>query len=254
MGESAQHALPDGAHANPAQKSGIGARPTPGNGGMIMAEMTLYIGNRNYSSWSLRAWLLARHCTADLETVLIPLDQPETRIELLRVSPAGLVPVLKQGELVIWDSLAIAEYLAERYPDRGLWPEDPARRARARAISAEMHAGFAALRQHLPMNLRSSFPGRGVTPEVQTEINRITAIWREQRRAAADGADGPFLFGRFTAADAMYAPVVSRFRTYHIELDDIPQSYAEAVWSIPAFQEWQEEARHEPMLIESCEF
>jgi glutathione S-transferase len=218
-----------------------------------MAEMTLYIGNRNYSSWSLCAWLLARHCTAEIETVLIPLDQPETRTELLRVSPAGLVPVLKQGELTIWDSLAIAEYLAERYPDRQLWPADPALRARARAISAEMHAGFAALRQHLPMNLRSSFPDRGVTPEVQSEINRIAAIWREQRRAVEDTAD-PFLFGPFTAADAMYAPVVSRFRTYHIDLDAVPQSYAEAVWSIPAFQEWQEAARHEPMLIESCEF
>jgi glutathione S-transferase len=218
-----------------------------------MAEATLYIGNRNYSSWSLRGWLAVKQAGLPFDEVLIPLDEPNTRTELLRISPSGRVPALKHGERTVWDSLAIGEYLAELYPDKALWPADPAARAVARSISAEMHSGFAALRNHFPMNIRSSFPNRGVTPEVQADINRITALWRDQRRKLAPDA-GPFLFGHFTIADAMFAPVVSRFRTYRVELDELCQTYADAVWAMPAYREWQDAAGHEPMIIESAEF
>ena len=218
-----------------------------------MAEVTLYIGNKNYSSWSLRGWLVLKESGLAFDEVLIPLDEPNTRTELLRLSPSGRVPALKHGGLTVWDSLAIGEYLAEICPHKQLWPGDPAQRAIARSISAEMHTGFAALRNHLPMNIRSSFPNRGVTPEVQSDINRITALWREQRRKAAPDA-GPFLFGHFTVTDAMFAPVVSRFRTYKIDLDELCQSYADALWALPSYKEWQEAAGHEPMIMESAEF
>lgn len=218
-----------------------------------MAEVTLYIGNKNYSSWSLRGWLVLKESGLPFDEVLIPLDEPNTRTELLRLSPSGRVPAMKHGELTVWDSLAIGEYLAELCPDKRFWPEDPGQRAVARSISAEMHSGFAALRNHLPMNIRSSFPNRGVTPEVQADINRITAIWREQRRKVAADA-GPFLFGHFTVTDAMFAPVVSRFRTYRIDLDELCQAYADAVWAMPSYKDWQEAAGHEPMIIESAEF
>jgi glutathione S-transferase len=218
-----------------------------------MADLTLYIGNKNYSSWSLRPWLVLKEAGLAFDEVLIPLDALNTRTEVLRVSPSGRVPALKHGELTIWDSLAIVEYLAELCPERRLWPEDQAARAVARSISAEMHSSFAGLRAHLPMNIRSSFPNRGVTPEVQADINRITGIWREQRRKLAEDA-GPFLFGPFTVADAMFAPVVSRFRTYRVELDELCQSYADAVWTLPSYKEWQDAAGHEPMIIEYAEF
>ena len=218
-----------------------------------MAEVTLYIGNKNYSSWSLRGWLMLKESGLAFDEVLIPLDQSNTKTELLRLSPSGRVPALKHGELTVWDSLAIGEYLAEICPDKQLWPADPATRAVARSISAEMHSGFAPLRDHCPMNIRSSFPNRGVTPEVQSDINRITALWREQRRKLAPEA-GPFLFGHFTVTDAMFAPVVSRFRTYRIDLDELCQAYADAVWALPSYKAWQEAAGHEPMIIESAEF
>jgi glutathione S-transferase len=218
-----------------------------------MTDLTLYIGNKNYSSWSLRGWLMLKESGLAFEEVLVRLKEPDTRSELLRLSPSGQVPVLRHGPLTIWDSLAIGEYLAELCPEKRLWPQDRGSRALARSVAAEMHSGFAALRQHLPMNIRSSFPARGVTPEVQGEINRITSLWREQRRKATEG-DGPFLFGHFTIADAMFAPVVSRFRTYKIELDELCQSYADTVWALPSYQEWQESAGHEPMIIETAEF
>ena len=218
-----------------------------------MVDLTIYIGNKNYSSWSLRAWLVLKESGLAFAEELIPLDQPTTRADILAISPTGRVPVLHHGSLVIGDSLAIGEYLAELCPDKQFWPVDRDCRAQARAISAEMHSGFAALRGHFPMNIRSSFPQRGVTPEVQADINRVTAIWREQRRRASEGA-GPFLFGHFTVADAMFAPVVSRFRTYHVELDEICQTYADAVWALPSYKEWQDVARHEPMIIDAAEF
>jgi glutathione S-transferase len=217
-----------------------------------MADITIYLGNKNYSSWSLRPWLALKQTGAAFDEELIPLSEANTRSTILRYSPSGRVPALTSGGLTVWDSLAICEYLAESFPAAQLWPADLAARAVARAVSAEMHSGFAALRNHLPMNMRSSFPNRGVTPEVQADINRITAIWRDCRKRF--GAGGPFLFGGFTNADAMYAPVVSRFRTYKVELEEEAQAYADAVWTLPALQEWLTAAKNEPMIIESAEF
>ena len=217
-----------------------------------MADITIYLGNKNYSSWSLRPWLALKQTGAAFDEEVIPLSEAATRSTVLRFSPSGRVPALKHNELTVWDSLAICEYLAETFPAAKLWPDDNAARAVARAVSGEMHSGFAALRDHLPMNMRSSFPNRGVTPEVQADINRITAIWRDCRKRF--GAGGAFLFGAFTIADAMYAPVVSRFRTYKIELEAEAQAYADAVWALPALQEWLTAAKNEPMIIESAEF
>ncbi len=217
-----------------------------------MAEITIYLGNKNYSSWSLRPWLSLKQTGVAFDEEVIPLSEPTTRSTILRYSPSGKVPALKHNELTVWDGLAICEYLAETFPEAKLWPADKAARAVARSVSAEMHSGFAALREHLPMNMRSSFPNRGVTPEVQADINRITAIWRDCRKRFGEG--GPFLFGSFTNADAMYAPVVSRFRTYKIELDEAAQEYTDAVWALPALQEWLTAAKNEPMIIESAEF
>ena len=217
-----------------------------------MADIKIYLGNKNYSSWSLRPWLALKQTGVEFDEELIPLSEANTRSTILRYSPSGRVPALIHNGLTVWDSLAICEYLAESFPAAQLWPADAAARAVARALSAEMHSGFAALRNHLPMNMRSSFPNRGVTPEVQADINRIPAIWRDCRKRFGEG--GPFLFGGFTNADAMYAPVVSRFRTYRIELEDEAQAYADAVWALPALQEWLTAAKNEPMIIESAEF
>jgi glutathione S-transferase len=217
-----------------------------------MADITIYLGNKNYSSWSLRPWLALKQTGAAFTEELIPLSEAATRSTILRYSPSGRVPALKHNGLTVWDSLAICEYLAEAFPKVHLWPKDKAARAVARAVSAEMHSGFAALRNHLPMNMRSSFPNRGVTPDVQADINRVTAIWRDCRKRFGEG--GPFLFGGFTNADAMYAPVVSRFRTYKVELEAEAQAYTDAVWALPALQEWLTAAKNEPMIIESAEF
>jgi glutathione S-transferase len=157
------------------------------------------------------------------------------------------VPVLKHGARVVWDSLAITEYLAEIRPDAGLWPADPATRAHARSISAEMHAGFSALRAHMPMNLRKSLPGKGRDRDVAEDIERICAIWADCR--ARYGAGGPFLFGRFCAADVMYTPVATRFRTYVVELDDPCQAYVDAVLARPDFLDWHAAALEEPWVI-----
>ncbi|GGF08603.1 glutathione S-transferase [Aliidongia dinghuensis] len=219
-----------------------------------MADFTIYIGNKNYSSWSLRPWLALKASGLDFDEVVIPLYTPGYKAEILRYSPSGKVPVLHHGDRIIWDGLAIAEYLAELVPERLLWPAAPVARALARSVAAEMHSSFAALRAHCPMNIRSSFPNRGVTPDVQADINRITSIWRDCRKRYGEASVGPFLFGGFTIADAMFAPVVSRFRTYRIELDEVCQAYADAVWALPSYQEWQEASRHEPMIIEDAEF
>lgn len=216
-----------------------------------MAEVTLYIGNKNYSSWSLRGWLALKESGIPFDEVVIPLDEPATRSTVLRFSPSGRVPALHHGECLVWDSLAIGEYVAELAPERQLLPAAPAARALCRSVVAEMHGGFASLRQQLPMNIRSSFPGRAITPEVQADINRIAAIWRTLRASAGPG---PFLFGAITLADAAFAPVVSRFRTYGVPLDPTCQAYADAIWAWPAMAEWVAAAGHEPMIIESAEF
>ena len=197
--------------------------------------MLLVIGNKNYSSWSLRPWLAMKVLGIAFEEKRIPLYGPQSKAEILKHSPAGKVPCLIDGAVTVWDSLAILEYLAEREPR--LWPAEPALRARARAISAEMHSGFPNLRQHMSMNIRRSIPGQGRTPEVLAEIGRIVEIWSEAR--------GPFLFGEFCAADAMYAPVVLRFRTYAVDLPPPCRAYADRVLALPALQEWMGDAGRE---------
>jgi glutathione S-transferase len=211
----------------------------------VTREFTLVIGNRNYSSWSLRGFLAARLAGVPFDEVLVRLSEPASKAELLKHSPAGKVPVLKHGARIVWDSLAIIEYLAEIRPEAGLWPADPAARAHARSISAEMHAGFSALRAHMPMNLRKSLPGKGRDRDVAEDIERICAIWADCR--ARHG--GPFLFGRFCAADVMYTPVATRFRTYVVELHDPCQAYVDVVLARPDFLDWHAAALEEPWVI-----
>ena len=218
-----------------------------------MTDLTLVIGNKNYSSWSMRPWLVLRHADLEFEEILIPLDESGYKTAILQHSPSGRVPALKHGELTVWDSLAIGEYDAELAPEAKLWPDDRAARAVARSVASEMHTGFAALRQHMPMNVRSSFPEEGRKPGVQEDIDRIRALWRKCLTTYG-GKDGPFLFGRFTIADAMFAPVVSRFRTYAVDLGEEEQAYVDAVWAFEPMVEWAAAAKNEPMVIDSAEF
>ncbi|MGH6915104.1 MAG: glutathione S-transferase family protein [Geminicoccales bacterium] len=216
-----------------------------------MSAFTLVVGNRNYSSWSLRGFLAARAAGVRFDEVLVRLSEPGSKDELLKHSPAGKVPILEHGARVIWDSLAIIEYLAEVRPGAGLWPADPGDRAHARSIAAEMHAGFRALRAGMPMNLKKSLPGKGRSRAVADDIERICALWADCR--ARHGAAGPFLFGDFGAADVMYTPVATRFRTYAVELDDICQAYVDAVLTRPDYLEWHAAALEEPWVIQEDE-
>ena len=216
-----------------------------------MSDLTLVIGNKNYSSWSLRPWLLLRQANVPFSEVLIPLYTPESRKELTKYSPSGLVPVLIDGPVVVWDSLAICEYLAEKFPDRSLWPAGAEARAMARSVSAEMHSGFAALRSNMPMNCRERFPGKGMNEAVRYDIDRITDIWKSCR--ARFGTNGAMLFGKFSVADAMFAPVALRFLTYGVALDGVAQSYVAAILSLPAVQEWIADAGKERQRIEQFE-
>lgn len=215
--------------------------------------MKLVIGNKNYSSWSLRPWIAMKVAGIAFEEVRIPLYQPESRQRILEFNPAGKVPCLVDsgagGELRVWDSLAILEYLAESHP--GLWPQDRAARALARSVSAEMHSGFAQLRTHMSMNVRRSLPGRGRTPESLAEAARVIALWDDC--LARHGRGGPFLFGAFSNADAMYAPVVLRFRTYAVELPPACRAYADAVLALPAMQSWIADAQGESESIPQFE-
>jgi glutathione S-transferase len=204
--------------------------------------LLLHVGSKRSSSWSLRPYLALAHTGASWQARTILLDRSATRDEIAQVSPTGRVPVLHHGDLAIWDSLAICEYAHELFPEARLWPEDRAPRARARAISAEMHAGFAALRQQMPMDLGASKPGQGHTPEALADARRVQAIWREA--LAASG--GPFLFGAFTIADAMFAPVTTRFTTYGVELDAPGRAYVDAIAALPAMRQWYADAVVEP--------
>jgi glutathione S-transferase len=221
-----------------------------------MAEFTIYLANKNYSSWSLRGWLMLKATSAAFDEVVIPLYEPQSRAEILRHTPSGKMPTLVHqrksgGTVTVWESLAIGEYLGELFPEAGLWPKEAAARAHARAISNEMHAGFLPLRRHFPMNMRSVFD-REIIPEIQGDIDRILALWRDCRQRF--GAGGDFLFGAFGIADAMFAPVVSRFRTYKLPLDGEVEAYARAITAWPAYQEWLTGARNEPMVIDQYEF
>ncbi len=204
--------------------------------------LTLHVGSKRYSSWSLRPYLALAHTGAPFECKTILLDTPTARDAIAAVNPAGKVPVLHHDGLVIWDSLAIGEYLHELVPAANLWPADRARRARARSVSAEMHSSFAALRREMPMDVLAHKPGQGHTPEALADARRVQAIWREQLVAS----NGPFLFGTFTLADAMFAPVTTRFTTYGMELDAPCRAYCEAIAALPAFQAWKQDAASEP--------
>jgi len=220
-----------------------------------MADFTLVIGNKNYSSWSLRGWLMARIAGIEFEEVVVPLDLPETQAAIRKHSPSGRLPVLLHRGLAVWESLAIGEYLNDLKPEAGFWPAAVAARAHARAISCEMFAGFAELRTNMPMNIRASYPGKGMTPAVRADIERITGLWRDCRKrfAGAAAKDEGFLFGGFCAADAMYAPVATRLRTYGVQLDTDSEAYCTAVLAHPAMKEWIAAAKNEPWLIAAYE-
>jgi len=207
----------------------------------------LLIGNKNYSSWSMRPWLLMRQLDIAFEERVLWLFTDEFRREVAKVSPAGRVPVLVDDGFAVWDTLAIAEYLAERHPERGVWPADPRARARARSVCAEMHSGFGALRSHMPMNLEAKLPGLGWNLQVQRDIDRIAAMWSELR--AAHAAAGPFLFGRFCAADAFYAPVVTRFETYGVTLPPVCAEYCPTMLGLPAMRAWNDGALAERRFL-----
>ena len=208
--------------------------------------LKIVVGNKNYSSWSMRAWLALELTGAPYQEVVVPLDRPDTAERIRSFSPAGRVPVLLDGDLVVWDSLAIGEYLAEKFPSAGLWPESPEARAVARAVSAEMHSGFQALRSSMPMNIKLHRPVVAPAPDVAADLTRVRGIWRTQLdRAPA----GDYLFGRFGLADAMFAPVVARLRTYGVALEGPEAAYADAVWRHPAVVKWVAGAREEGQSI-----
>lgn len=214
-----------------------------------MPGLTLVIGNRNYSSWSMRPWIAMRHTGIAFEEVRIPLYTADAKQAILRYGPAGKVPVLIAPGATVWESLAILEYLAESHPDRRLWPAATAARAHARAISAEMHAGFAALRTHLPMNLRRRFAGPAGSAEVTADIARVQGIWTD----CLDRYGGPFLFGTFTNADAMFAPVAARFITYSVALSAPCAAYVAALRALPAMEEWYGAALQETEVLPQFE-
>ena len=222
---------------------------------MAASDYSLVIGDKNFSSWSLRPWLVLKQCGISFGEVCVRLRQPESKAAILKHSPAGKVPVLKAGALVIWDSLAILEFLAEQHPECGLWPADADARAEARAVSAEMHAGFPTLRNDMSMDILSRVPAPPYSDALRSEIARIVAIWTGAR--AHYGSGGPFLFGAFSTADAMFAPVATRFRTYGVDLaafgdDGSAQAYAETLLALPAMAEWTEGAEAEMKARAAC--
>lgn len=215
-----------------------------------MARATLSISSKNYSSWSLRGWLLVRFAGLEFAEVQVPPDNADARRELLLISPSILVPCLTHGGIKVWDTLAIAEYLNEIRPESGLLPSTRAARAHCRAICGEMHSGFSSLRSALPMNLKGDFPGYKVWSKARDDIERITAIWRE----CLERYGGPFLFGRKRGmADAMYAPVTTRFRTYHVGLDATCAAYCERILALPEMMEWKAAALEEHDDIEELD-
>jgi glutathione S-transferase len=213
--------------------------------------LKLIIGNKNYSSWSFRPWIAMKAAGIAFEEELIPLETPEFRARLDAVSGTGKVPTLIDGDIRVWESLAILEYLADRFPDKKLWPSDPAARAHARAISSEMHAGFVPLRSACPMNMWRPVLKRELGDDVKKNIARIDSMWSDCRKRYGQG--GAFLFGAFGNADAMYAPVVSRFHTYAVEVSSASRAYMDAVMALPAWKEWTTAAVKEPWVLEKDE-
>lgn len=216
-----------------------------------MEKLELVIGNKAYSSWSLRPWIVLKQIGAAFFETRVPLYVHGYKEELLRHAPSGKVPILKHGTLSVWDSLAICEYLAELFPAAGLWPDAQTARALARSVSAEMHSGFTAIRGAMPFNCRASGRRVDIDASTQREIHRVLELWRDCR--TVHGRGGPWLFGRFTIADAMYVPVALRFITYSISLDAVTQSYVETVFHHAAVQEWIAAAKQETEVMISNE-
>ena len=216
-----------------------------------MSSLTLIIGNKNYSSWSLRPWYLLKQFDVAFNEIRVPLFTEQTPAQLSPYFSNNKVPVLKDGELLVWDTLAIMEYVNERYLDGKAWPDDAAARAWARSYSAEMHASFAALRNALPMNCRKHFPQYPLTKDVQKDVVRISALWAASRERYGDS--GPWLFGSYSIADAMFAPVVLRFSGYDVALDEMAQAYVKHVLKQPAIIEWVEAGKQETEIIEEDE-
>lgn len=210
-----------------------------------MSKLTLYVGNKNYSSWSFRPWLALEACGIDFEDVVIPFDFAAGNPKIRDISPTGRVPVLEHGDIRVWESLAIIEYVAELYPQAGLWPQDRGERAAARSYSMEMLSGFRALRGACPMNIRREKRAIDLPDGVMEDVERIETIWRE----AVARSGGPFLFGRFSAADAMFAPVVNRFEIYDLTRNPGSLEYMDAVKTHPAFRKWQEAALKESWIV-----
>ncbi|MCK0210010.1 glutathione S-transferase family protein [Starkeya koreensis] len=209
--------------------------------------LRLIIGNKNYSSWSLRPWLALTGLGIPFEEILVPLDAPDFKQRVRAHSPAGKVPVLIDGEAVVWESIAILEHLAERFPDKGVWPTDPAARAHARSVATEMHGGFGALRGAAPMNLWRPIEPLALSEPAAKDVRNIARRWGEARERF--GAGGDFLYGAFSGADAMYAPVATRLRTYGVELDPVSAAYVEAIHAHPAFVAWKEAALKETGVL-----
>jgi glutathione S-transferase len=213
--------------------------------------MKLIIANKVHSSWSMRPWLLLTHFGIPFEEVLIPFgptfDDPDWKRQVKAHNPAGKVPALVDGATQVWESLSIMEYVADLRPDLAIWPKDRAARALARSISSEMHAGFSAMRNACPVNLGKRHAPKDRGPKVAADVARITQIWNDCR--AHHGAGGPFLFGQFTAADAMYAPVCTRLRSYSISADPVSEAYCDAIYALPAFKAWRDAALKEPWIV-----
>ncbi len=216
-----------------------------------MSKLHLVIGNKNYSSWSMRPWMALSMAGIPFREMVIPLDMPETAALIAQHSAAGRVPVLHHGRQTVWESLAIMEYLAELFPEKHLWPKALAARAIARAVANEMHAGFGALRNACPMNLRRPKKPVAMSEAVLKDVARIEHIWRECRTKFGKG--GKFLFGRFSIADAMYAPVVSRFETYEVQVSEDTRAYMHTMMNTEAFASWREAALKEPWVVPSDE-
>ena len=213
--------------------------------------LTLVIGNKKYSSWSLRPWLLLKAASIPFKEVRIFIHKADSLAKMRHFNPAGRVPCLLDKKLRVWDSLSIAEYVAEKFPKKNLWPKDKAARAQARSICAEMHSSFQDLRQHMNMNCVGYFPGKGMTPGVQNDIDRILEIWQDCRKRY--GKKGPFLFGKFTIADAYFAPVVFRFNTYAVKVDPVSRRYMHSMLHLDPMVEWLEDAKKEKETIAAYE-
>jgi glutathione S-transferase len=213
--------------------------------------MQLIFGYKLYSSWSLRPWLVLKHFNIAFEEVLIPLYEPGSKEKILSYSGSGKVPILVDGPVTVWESLAIIDYLADKYQNHAIWPQNLATKAMARSYAAEMHSGFAPLRAACSMNLGKIFPPRDYGEAVAADIKRITTLWNEAH--ALFHTQGPFLFGAFSAADAMFAPVVTRFQTYSIPLDPVSRAYCETILALPAYQDWLNAALKEPWTVASSE-